>query len=456
MWASVSKCLVAMRLLGLVLGLVVTLPASAVAGTALLGSENPSSGERELLYTAAPGEANRVTVEFKGFGGAFPPGTVLVEDLEGVSAGRGCVAVTATVVRCPFTDDEFGLARVLLGDRDDTARVAGNDQSVLVNGGPGNDSLRGGNGNDAIEFGNGPTDTLIGGPGNDVLRGASAGETTMQADPAPDGRDLYIGGKGLDTISYAARGRPVGLTFDAAANDGEAGEGDTIGARIDSAVGGYGNDLITGDAGRQDLYGGPGKDLISGAGGGDMLRAGRGLDADELSGGSGEDLLVGNAGPNILRGGSGFDRLHGRGGADDLRARDGGPDAVFCDKGRDRAGIDTGDFIPKGCERNRRRRRAAAVLIQRESESDSDSTTAGFQIGCPIDGPRRCKGRLYLSERGGTRHPPHRFSLARGGVGSERFEIVEGDVKLTLITRDRRGRLVTRRARGHVTAGTIR
>jgi hypothetical protein len=325
-----------------------------------------------------------------------------------------------------------------------------------LDGGTGDDSLRGGSGNDAIEFGNGPTDRLMGGPGNDVLRGASAGVTMMLADPGLDGRDVYLGGNGADTVSYAARRQPLELSFDGAADDGAAGEGDRIATKIDKVVGGAGEDRLTGDAKRQDLNGGPGKDVIRGGGGDDVLKAGRGADADKLSGGPGEDLLYGNAGANVIRGGPGFDRLSGQGGADVLRARDGGADAVFCGKGRDRASIDGLDFIPRGCERHRRRRGAAAVLIQRESESDSDSGTASFRIGCPVDGPRRCKGQLYLRERDGTRHRRHRFALARGGVGSETFEIQEGDVKLKLVTRDRRGRVVIRRARGHVTAGIIR
>ena len=96
------------------------------------------------------------------------------------------------------------------------------------------------------------------------------------------------------------------------------------------------------------------------------------------------------------------------------------------------------------------------MLIQRESESDSDTLSAGFRIGCPVDGPHRCKGRLSLRERGGRRYRPRPFSLPRGRIGGVRFGIIGGDVRLKLVTRDRRGRLVTRRARGHVTEGTIR
>lgn len=420
------------------------------------------SGERDVRYSAAPGERNRLTVEFRGFDQGSSPGTVVVTDAAGVSAGRGCVSNAPTVARCLFNDDSrvndvsVGMTRVLLGDADDTARVAGNDQSVHFDGGTGNDSLRGGSGNDAIDFGNPPTDTLVGGPGDDVLRGASAGVTKMPADSGPDGRDLYIGGKGVDTVSYAARRQPLEVRFDAAPDDGAAGEGDKVGPRIDNVVGGAGNDRLTGRATRQGLNGGPGKDMINGGGGDDVLRAGRGAEADQLSGGSGEDLLDGNAGPNVLSAGPGFDRLHGRGGGDVLRARDGGPDAVFCDKGRDRASIDGLDFIPRGCERHRRRRGAAAVLIQRESESDDTSMTTSFRIGCPIDGPRRCKGLLYLRERDRTRRRPHRFSIARGRIGVEVFESVDGRVRLKLVTRDRRGRLVIRRARGLVTAGPVR
>ncbi len=56
-----------MRCLIALLSLDVALPANASAGTAALASADPTSGEPDLLYAAAAGERNRVTVRFDGF-----------------------------------------------------------------------------------------------------------------------------------------------------------------------------------------------------------------------------------------------------------------------------------------------------------------------------------------------------------------------------------------------------
>lgn len=83
---------------------------------------------------------------------------------------------------------------------------------------------------------------------------------------------------------------------------------------IENAIGGYGSDVILGNALPNRLSGGAGDDMISamegddvllGAGGDDMLA---GMDGnDRLSGGGGNDLLDGGDGDDILSGGKGDD-----------------------------------------------------------------------------------------------------------------------------------------------------
>ncbi len=74
---------------------------------------------------------------------------------------------------------------------------------------------------------------------------------------------------------------------------------------IEDAVGGTGNDRITGNAAANRLQGGAGSDVILGGGGGDVLE-----------GGAGSDKLIGDAGDDRLAGGAGTDRLLGGAGRD--------------------------------------------------------------------------------------------------------------------------------------------
>lgn len=78
-----------------------------------------------------------------------------------------------------------------------------------------------------------------------------------------------------------------------------------FGTVIENAVGGSGNDAITGNAASNRLQGGAG---------GDLIRAGAG--ADVLEGQAGNDKLVGEAGDDRLIGGAGTDRLIGGAGSD--------------------------------------------------------------------------------------------------------------------------------------------
>ena len=84
-------------------------------------------------------------------------------------------------------------------------------------------------------------------------------------------------------------------------------QGDTR-SLIENAIGGSGNDAITGNATANGLTGGDGNDTLAGAAGNDVLEGGGGVDVE--FGGDGNDrfvLHVGFAVGNVFNGGAGTD-----------------------------------------------------------------------------------------------------------------------------------------------------
>ncbi len=122
--------------------------------------------------------------------------------------------------------------RVLLGQGDDSARLAG--------------SLR----------------WLAGGGGDDSLRGGDAGERLWGG----EGRDLITGARGNDRIA--------------------GGDGD------DRLEGWRGNDRIAGGAGQDRLAGAEGRDTLSGGAGADWLSGGPGRDTFVFAAGDGRDTVT--------------------------------------------------------------------------------------------------------------------------------------------------------------------
>ena len=124
-------------------------------------------------------------------------------------------------------------------------------------------------------------------------------------------------------------------------------------------MGNDGIDVLSGDAGADDLHGGDDNDSLSGGGGADKLAGGFGNDmldggdgddqlrgnagADHIAGGDGDDSLFGGAGADVLRGDAGNDQLDGGdgadymsgGGGDDTLEGGAGNDALFGEDGND-------------------------------------------------------------------------------------------------------------------------
>ena len=257
--------------------------------------------------------------------------------------------------------------RLLGGAGDDT--LTGNNAANVLEGGGGNDLLDPGRGSGDLAIGGADTDTvtyasrtapvvadldgvaddgeagendaistdvenLTGGSANDRLTGGVAGNV-LSGGSGNDvldggaGADLLLGGAGTDTADYTARAAAVTADSDGQADDGEAGEGDTVETDVEGIAGGAGNDVLTGLPGTNILSGGAGNDVLDGAQG-----------DDELDGGAGDDELTGGAGADILRAGAGADRV---------RSRDNAADLVRCGAGTDTATLDAFDDMAE-CE----------------------------------------------------------------------------------------------------------
>ena len=83
---------------------------------------------------------------------------------------------------------------------------------------------------------------------------------------------------------------------------------------IENAIGGLGNDTITGSAAGNLLEGGAGDDSVDGGAGTDTILGGDGHDA--LLGGAGVDSIDGGAGNDVITGGASNDLLSGGAGDD--------------------------------------------------------------------------------------------------------------------------------------------
>src|SRR4051794_2904911 len=108
-----------------------------------------------------------------------------------------------------------------------------------------------------------------------------------------------------------------------------------------SALGGLGDDILSGGAGVDRLDGGEGADVLSGNQSDDSLDGGSGddtigggADGDEITGEGGNDVLSGDEGDDHVSGATGDDAVSGGAGADRVQGDD-GADLVNGDAGDD-------------------------------------------------------------------------------------------------------------------------
>ncbi len=178
----------------------------------------------------------------------------------------------------------------------------------VLKGGSGNDTLTGDVGPQTISGGAG-NDTLTGGAGVDVLNGDADDDTFDEVD-LPSGADVFNGGAGVDTVDYSARTADVTVGIDAAAGDGESGEGDKVATDVENVSTGDGNDTVVGSTANNVLSGGAGTDTLTGGDGNDTLVGGD--DADTLNGGLGNDTFDeedADSGNDTMSGGLGIDTV---------------------------------------------------------------------------------------------------------------------------------------------------
>lgn len=156
-----------------------------------------------------------------------------------------------------------------------------------------------------------------------------------------------VGGAGNDTITGNA---VANLLIGGAGVDsliGDAGDDQLSGDEgPDTLLGGIGADTIDGGAAADHLSGGDGDDLILGGAGSDHIFGG--LDFDRSDAGTGADWVEGGAGDDSLYGGNGGDTIHGDDGFDTLSGGV-GKDSIYGDADNDLIlGGDTGDIINGG------------------------------------------------------------------------------------------------------------
>jgi Ca2+-binding RTX toxin-like protein len=395
---------------------------------------------KNIAITCAGG-AETVILDFAN--GTFAPGTA---SAAGITAAMGAGADIFKIRGVSATADRITVGGTALAT--DIAFNADNFKDIAVTGtgtiaytfslGGGNDifdALSGGLGTGGSAYA-GAT-TIYGGVGDDVLTGG-AGADTMYGDVGNDtlnggtsatDADVYNGGAGSDTVTYAARSAAVTVTVGAGANDGEATETDSIAVDVEIVRGGAGNDTFTGEAGNQTFYGGAGDDtflmgLLASTGAGDDTVYGEaGTDTVSYAarleavtatmlgntandGASGSELdnirddvenficptgafvctVTGNALDNSITGGAGADVLSGGAGDDTFVVGATAGIGAGADTFAGGAGLDTVSFAAFGAVINVTMDAVASVTQAKVIGLDVENLTCPTASACTVTG----------------------------------------------------------------------
>ena len=423
----------------------IVLSSVAAAGVALLAPGVASASRLAyengvVTYQAAPGEQNRVVVNW---GGGRPTFSDVPAVEDAMTIGPGCQDTYGdrVIIECPGAPLSATIA-VRLGDGDDRAEVLGDDQrghrhelygdagnddlhseegSDLLDGGEGNDSLQPDDIDDGDQAGVG--DTVSGGPGQDLLQLVDSPQDTLTA------------------------------TLDGAADDGGPGEGDDYLPDLEDVQGSRGaQNTIVGTPGPnriQIISDDRIPNAISGGAGDDTLLGGGGTDT--LDGGDGNDTLVGGANDDVLVGGAGIDALDGDGdtlypGNDRIEARDGNPESINCGIGADTAIVDATDVVPADpgslCEVVDRAAAsggstpAGAVPTVRSSKLSFRGGRVSVALACPAGGAT-CTGTARVRTAKGKR-----VTIASG-----RYSVSAGKAKTLKLESTASGRSLLRRSK---------
>ncbi len=152
----------------------------------------------------------------------------------------------------------------------------------------------GGSGDDNLT-GNAINNVLNGGLGSDTLAGGQGDDTYVFETPVAAEADLVTeaANQGNDTLDFSALVIDVTLQLNITSVQ-TVHTNRTLklnaGSTFENAIGGAGNDTLTGNASANVLVGNDGNDQLVGSNGRDILIGGNGF--DKILGGSGEDLLI--------------------------------------------------------------------------------------------------------------------------------------------------------------------
>jgi Ca2+-binding RTX toxin-like protein len=193
---------------------------------------------------------------------------IIIENpLEGIDTVESSVSFSIA----DFADVEN---LILIGTNDTDA--IGNDDNNTITGNSGKNTLKGGLGNDS----------LVGGGGDDTY--------IFTIDGIGLGTDTITGGSGVDTISFAGTSANIRLNLGIPLQTVDVNTKTkvelTVVDAIENAIGGDGNDRLTGNSKNNTLEGGLGNDILRGGDGNDILDGGDGNDV--LWGGADDDQFV--------------------------------------------------------------------------------------------------------------------------------------------------------------------
>ncbi|MFF5980932.1 calcium-binding protein [Streptomyces olindensis] len=264
--------------------------------TAATPTAAAASDGRAIVYTAAAGQANDVTVTAT-ISEDSSRITYLIDDSVPIGAGTDCTYPSdtdRTKVACTVgtleSQDPYPTLKMSLGDGDDAVTYdnatgqayyfasldlgAGRD-TYTESGDVSGNGVSGGAGDDGLTVG--AVTVVWGNAGDDTLRGGAG--------------SIAQGGDGDDTIRSSGEDSHA---------DGGAGDDTLLGeADRQHLSGGDGDDTLRGGAGDDFLYGGKGHDILHGEDGADTMYGNSG--DDELYGGRGTDTLSGGPGRNVVR-----------------------------------------------------------------------------------------------------------------------------------------------------------
>jgi hypothetical protein len=230
------------------------LSALAIAGLPNAGHAQAAGGTvalegTKLVYAAAPGASSSAGITVFN-------GEITVFDTAPLTKGPGCRQLTPRAVACGTAATEFTAS---LGDLNDSLSV----------GAPLTGTIDGGDGQDDFNAGS-----------------TSAGRRAI----------TFIGGTGVDSVTYRGSDRSVRVSLDNIANDGRDIDGDNIRSDVENIVGTpHGGDVLVGNSGKNVINGasGPG-DKLFGEGGPDLLLA-KDLDEEaqlDCGAGGGDEIVM--------------------------------------------------------------------------------------------------------------------------------------------------------------------